>query len=176
MAIALTPELGGRRHGIGPGRRHGRTVMGHARLASGGQAPPAGQLLRSRPMPPAVGGQVRRMTPPGSCGFGPAQLPGHGGGARRGSDAPPGCWSPWSGTAGRAHWGTLGHRAPVCPGQQRIIRIRERPGRRLVASLGRRSGARWFRALITGAIKWGDANFVFEQLRRLRAHTPWPPP
>jgi hypothetical protein len=27
-----------------------------------------------------------------------------------------------------------------------------------------------------GGIKWGDANFVFEQLRRLRAHTPWPPP
>jgi hypothetical protein len=29
---------------------------------------------------------------------------------------------------------------------------------------------------ITGAIKWGDANFAFAQLRRLRAHTPWPPP
>jgi hypothetical protein len=31
-------------------------------------------------------------------------------------------------------------------------------------------------SLITGAIKWGDANFAFAQLRRLRAHTPWPPP
>ena len=30
--------------------------------------------------------------------------------------------------------------------------------------------------LITGAIKWGDANFAFSQLRRLRARTPWPPP
>jgi hypothetical protein len=30
--------------------------------------------------------------------------------------------------------------------------------------------------VITGAIKWGDANFAFAQLRRLRAHTPWPPP
>jgi RNA polymerase sigma-70 factor, ECF subfamily len=30
--------------------------------------------------------------------------------------------------------------------------------------------------IITGAIKWGDANFAFGQLRRLRAHTPWPPP
>jgi hypothetical protein len=29
---------------------------------------------------------------------------------------------------------------------------------------------------ITGAIKWGDANFAFPQLRRLRAHTLWPPP
>jgi WhiB family transcriptional regulator, redox-sensing transcriptional regulator len=38
----------------------------------------------------------------------------------------------------------------------------------------------WQRAaevgIITGAIKWGDANFAFAQLRRLRAHTPWPPP
>src|SRR4029450_9293996 len=31
-------------------------------------------------------------------------------------------------------------------------------------------------AVITGAIKWGDANFAFVQVRRLRAHTPWPPP
>jgi predicted AAA+ superfamily ATPase len=30
--------------------------------------------------------------------------------------------------------------------------------------------------VITGAIKWGDANFAFVQLRRLRGHTPWPPP
>jgi hypothetical protein len=30
--------------------------------------------------------------------------------------------------------------------------------------------------LITGAIKWGDANFAFVQLRCLRGHTPWPPP
>jgi hypothetical protein len=30
--------------------------------------------------------------------------------------------------------------------------------------------------LITGAIKWGDANFAFAQLRGLRVHTPWPPP
>jgi hypothetical protein len=29
---------------------------------------------------------------------------------------------------------------------------------------------------ITGAIKWGDANFAFPQLRRLRGHTLWPPP
>jgi hypothetical protein len=29
---------------------------------------------------------------------------------------------------------------------------------------------------ITGAIKWGDANFAFVKLRRLRGHTPWPPP
>jgi glycerol-3-phosphate dehydrogenase len=27
-----------------------------------------------------------------------------------------------------------------------------------------------------GAIKWGDANFAFPQLRRLSGHTPWPPP
>jgi hypothetical protein len=32
------------------------------------------------------------------------------------------------------------------------------------------------RALITGAIKWGDANFAFPQVRRLRRHTLWPPP
>jgi hypothetical protein len=31
-------------------------------------------------------------------------------------------------------------------------------------------------AYITGAIKWGDANFAFLQLRRLSGHTPWPPP
>jgi hypothetical protein len=31
-------------------------------------------------------------------------------------------------------------------------------------------------ALITGAIKWGDVNFAFVQLRHLRGHTPWPPP
>jgi hypothetical protein len=30
--------------------------------------------------------------------------------------------------------------------------------------------------VITGAIKWGDANFAFAQLRRQRTHTPWPPP
>jgi len=30
--------------------------------------------------------------------------------------------------------------------------------------------------IITGAIKWGDANFAFPQLRRLSGHTPWPPP
>ena len=30
-------------------------------------------------------------------------------------------------------------------------------------------------SLITGAIKWGDANFAFPQLRRLSGHTPWPP-
>jgi hypothetical protein len=29
--------------------------------------------------------------------------------------------------------------------------------------------------VIMGAIKWGDANFVFPQLRRLRGHTLWPP-
>jgi hypothetical protein len=29
--------------------------------------------------------------------------------------------------------------------------------------------------LITGAIKWVDANFAFAQPRRLRSHTPWPP-
>jgi hypothetical protein len=40
--------------------------MGHARLASGGQAPTSGQLLRSGPMPAAAGGHVRGMTPPGS--------------------------------------------------------------------------------------------------------------
>jgi hypothetical protein len=34
-------------------------------------------------------------------------------------------------------------------------------------------GRRW---IITGAIKWGDANFAFAQLRRLITHTPWPPP
>jgi hypothetical protein len=32
------------------------------------------------------------------------------------------------------------------------------------------------RALITGAIKWGDANFALVQLRRLRGHTLWLPP
>ena len=37
-------------------------------------------------------------------------------------------------------------------------------------------GWRWSEHVITGAIKWGDANFAFAQLRRLRAHTPWPPP
>jgi hypothetical protein len=36
--------------------------MGHARLASGGQAPPSGQLLRSGPMPVAAGGQVKHRT------------------------------------------------------------------------------------------------------------------
>jgi hypothetical protein len=30
--------------------------------------------------------------------------------------------------------------------------------------------------IITGAIKWGDANFAFAQVRRLRAHIPWSPP
>src|SRR5215212_6420531 len=40
--------------------------MGHARLASGGQAPTSGQLLRSGPMPAAASGQVHRMTPLGS--------------------------------------------------------------------------------------------------------------
>jgi hypothetical protein len=35
---------GHRRDGIGPGQSHGRTVTGHARLASGGQAPTSGQL------------------------------------------------------------------------------------------------------------------------------------
>jgi hypothetical protein len=30
--------------------------------------------------------------------------------------------------------------------------------------------------VITGAIKWGDTNFTFAQLRRLRDHTLWPPP
>ena len=30
--------------------------------------------------------------------------------------------------------------------------------------------------LITGAIKWGDANFALAQLRHLRGHTLWPPP
>jgi hypothetical protein len=39
--------------------------MGHARLASGGQAPTSGQLLWSGPMPAAAGGQVNRMTPLG---------------------------------------------------------------------------------------------------------------
>jgi hypothetical protein len=29
---------------------------------------------------------------------------------------------------------------------------------------------------ITGAIKWGDVNFAFLQLTRLRGHTLWPPP
>jgi hypothetical protein len=29
---------------------------------------------------------------------------------------------------------------------------------------------------ITGAIKWGDANFAFPQLRGLSGQTPWPPP
>jgi uncharacterized protein (TIGR02391 family) len=29
--------------------------------------------------------------------------------------------------------------------------------------------------IITEAIKWGDANFAFAQLRRQRTHTPWPP-
>jgi hypothetical protein len=33
-----------------------------------------------------------------------------------------------------------------------------------------------FPPVITGAIKWGDANFAFVHLRRLRGHTPWPPP
>jgi protein gp37 len=32
------------------------------------------------------------------------------------------------------------------------------------------------RPVITGAIKWGDANFAFRQLRRLSGHTLWPPP
>jgi hypothetical protein len=31
-------------------------------------------------------------------------------------------------------------------------------------------------AVITGAIKWGDANFALPQLKRLSGHTPWPPP
>jgi hypothetical protein len=28
-------------------------------------------------------------------------------------------------------------------------------------------------AVITGAIKWSDANFAFVQVRRLTSHTPW---
>jgi hypothetical protein len=40
--------------------------MGHARLTSGGQAPDQASSLRSGPMPAAVSGQVRGMTPPGS--------------------------------------------------------------------------------------------------------------
>jgi hypothetical protein len=43
-----------------------------------------------------------------------------------------------------AHWG---HRAPVYTGQQRTIRVWDGPGRRLVVSSRRRSGARLFRAL-----------------------------
>jgi hypothetical protein len=31
-------------------------------------------------------------------------------------------------------------------------------------------------AIITEAIKRGDANFAFPQLRHLRGHTLWPPP
>jgi hypothetical protein len=49
--------------------------MGHARLASGGQAPTSGQLLRSGPMPAAAGGQVRRMTPLGQSFRGSRPLP-----------------------------------------------------------------------------------------------------
>jgi hypothetical protein len=30
--------------------------------------------------------------------------------------------------------------------------------------------------VITGAIKWGDVDFAFRQLRRLSGHTPWRPP
>ena len=44
-------------------------------------------------------------------------------------------------------WGTFGHRAPVCTGQQRTIRVRDEPGRRLIASSHRRSRACLFRAL-----------------------------
>jgi len=29
---------------------------------------------------------------------------------------------------------------------------------------------------ITGVIKWGDVNFAFAQVRRLRDHIPWSPP
>jgi hypothetical protein len=53
-----------------------------------------------------------------------------------------------------AHWG---HRAPVCTGQQRTILVRDCPGRRRVASLRRRSGARLFRALkatVRGSSPW----------------------
>ncbi len=41
-------------------------VTGHARLASGGQAPDQASELRSGPMPATASGQVRRKTPPGS--------------------------------------------------------------------------------------------------------------
>jgi hypothetical protein len=30
--------------------------------------------------------------------------------------------------------------------------------------------------LITGAIKWGDANFAFVHVSALTGHTLWPPP
>jgi hypothetical protein len=30
--------------------------------------------------------------------------------------------------------------------------------------------------VITGAIKWGDAIFLFVQLRRVGDHSLWPPP
>jgi hypothetical protein len=44
----------------------------------------------------------RPWRPAGGCGFGPARRPSAGGGERRGSDAPPGCSSRWSGRAGRS--------------------------------------------------------------------------
>jgi hypothetical protein len=54
---------------------------------------------------------------------------------------------------------------------------------RLVAILEERGWRGWTRIervpadrLITEAIKWGDANFAFAQLRRQRTHTSWPPP
>jgi hypothetical protein len=62
---ALTPLPGDDVTGRS-GPEHGRTVMGHARLASGGQAPDQASSLRSGPMPAAASGQVRRKTPPGS--------------------------------------------------------------------------------------------------------------
>ena len=46
-------------------------------------------------------------------------------------------------------------------------------GSSLTAGRGRRAHTL---GVITGAIKWGDANFAFVQLRRLRGHTLWPPP
>jgi hypothetical protein len=49
--------------------------------------------------------------------------------------------------SGRIVGARRGHRATVCAGQQRTIRVRDRPGRRPIASSCRRSGARLFRAL-----------------------------
>jgi AAA domain len=40
----------------------------------------------------------------------------------------------------------------------------------------RRAERGLYTSVITEAIKWGDANFAFAQLRRQRTHTPWPPP
>ena len=60
----------------------------------------AGGGVLGRQLAPQLGLILGRLA--GGCGFGPAQMRSLGGGARRGSGAPPGCFASWSGTGGRS--------------------------------------------------------------------------